>query len=45
MTGHAGVRGWSAEAAPLFEKALGILERSLGPEHPHTVLCREAALG
>ncbi|HEV2843880.1 MAG TPA: tetratricopeptide repeat protein [Thermoanaerobaculia bacterium] len=34
--------GRSAEARPLFERALGMMEGSLGPEHPHTVICREA---
>ena len=30
------------EAAPLYERALQIFERALGPEHPHVAACLES---
>lgn len=29
------------EAEPLFRRALAIMEASLGPDHPNTVIVRE----
>ena len=37
-----GVISWPAAARPLFERALAIRERVLGPDHPDTVATRRA---
>jgi hypothetical protein len=35
------VRDDYAGAEALYRRALAIFERVLGPDHPHTVICRE----
>ena len=31
-------QAWRLKARPLYERALAICEKALGPEHPHTAL-------
>jgi tetratricopeptide (TPR) repeat protein len=33
-------QGKYAEAEPLYQRALKICEQALGPDHPHSVTCR-----
>jgi hypothetical protein len=38
---YLGQRARYTEAEPLLQRALGILEKALGPDHPHTRMCRD----
>jgi len=41
LAGVRQVQGRYVAAERLYRRALGIAEAALGPEHPHTALCRE----
>ena len=38
-------QGQYAEAEPLFRRSLAIMEKALGPEHPHVAACLENYAG